>query len=1027
MEEDQDHIRIPVIDKREQIIKESALFAKYAAISQDESFIVIFDNHSKSLTFVENQKVLMESDDFSSWSIAVSNEHQERFRLIAISCISQGDMQDLPGSEKYSSCGFTQIWMIRNDFDIKECNIKIENGGIIQFLSEDDEFTLIMLKGNGIYKYRLSYLSVYTRFQHEILVLNYPERIINALKYNCSDSIMNHKTVPPSDVIHEYLLRCLSSHYLLVDTSDNDSNKNIELYNLKTNQLMNIFKRYKFVLSILDRENPGSFTISSDEKLLAYVSGNGIKIYLIENGLELSSLSCKKSGLYDVEFMKFVFNNEKLLIFKGDRTAAVWDIFNSVREFIEFIPLEKATSSGLVKHMTRIVIGPMLENESFKVLNIRPSFDDDQIVWDRLVLNEHLKRSGFDSDWKELNPSECIITDSLPYAPYAYGINENDKQLLTDLNDSDLKYYLGIEPWAIHPAERILDTYVKPRLQFPRYVIYLDVEKQARLLIGNNSVQVWRGKKLEFIRIVNYEPDAPEEPYEKFKVNKIRYGIQKFDLSINLEGKTIQIKIEHENDIIQIVKNAIKALKYLDSQNKSVNITISDKLTKFKEIVQQTRNIIIRFITLYPNLWRLIDFRCKLMTEFINIRDFSLITHILFNKENASANDSEKSKLKNTISKYSSKTLNKNEKERPLHSWQVPLKEILLDIGSNIDATMLILFLEYYSNNAMDNIGWMNVVSEIIPELYERKYGLDMSSFKFYEIKKHSEDFLKVFIPITQLIPRDANLNLINISDNEIPYIRMVPLTDFTTNKENQSTPSNFKKIITKLFLPRKFSSTKNEDYSPFIRIIKLAKKDDPFYENPSMEATTNMMWHFSKDYWHRILYNFVIYFLAYSIFSWAYIVRLEIYGVAKCLYMINHVMISIKSFLIVFALSIIGMGHALATFYWDSTQFNFWNFWPLIIIFGFLIVIILEVIIMGSFIGVELSNAEKNSKHSVLQIQNAFIYNYACLEDSSLTWNEKSVELDSERLIRLEKKYELDLNEEYDIDINDDIQFFCA
>ncbi|CAG8729413.1 706_t:CDS:2, partial [Dentiscutata heterogama] len=44
-----------------------------------------------------------------------------------------------------------------------------------------------------------------------------------------------------------------------------------------------------------------------------------------------------------------------------------------------------------------------------------------------------------------------------------------------------------------------------------------------------------------------------------------------------------------------------------------------------------------------------------------------------------------------------------------------------------------------------------------------------------------------------------------------------------------------------------------------------------------------------------------------------------------------------------------------------------------------------MEVIIMGSFIGVELSNAEKNSKRGVLQIQNAFIYNYACLEDSSL------------------------------------------
>ena len=66
--------------------------------------------------------------------------------------------------------------------------------------------------------------------------------------------------------------------------------------------------------------------------------------------------------------MKFIFNNEKLLIFKDDRTVAVWDIFNSVREFIEFIPFEKDTSSGLVKKMARIVIDPILREDPFMIL-----------------------------------------------------------------------------------------------------------------------------------------------------------------------------------------------------------------------------------------------------------------------------------------------------------------------------------------------------------------------------------------------------------------------------------------------------------------------------------------------------------------------------------------------------------------------------------------------------------------------------------------------------------------------------------
>ncbi|CAG8856263.1 39743_t:CDS:1, partial [Gigaspora margarita] len=79
-------------------------------------------------------------------------------------------------------------------------------------------------------------------------------------------------------------------------------------------------KRYKFGLSILDCEKPGSFAVSSDEKLLAYIARRNIKLYLIENSLELSSLLYKDSGMFNVDFMKFVFNNEKLLIFKDDKT-----------------------------------------------------------------------------------------------------------------------------------------------------------------------------------------------------------------------------------------------------------------------------------------------------------------------------------------------------------------------------------------------------------------------------------------------------------------------------------------------------------------------------------------------------------------------------------------------------------------------------------------------------------------------------------------------------------------------------------
>ncbi|CAG8770374.1 5126_t:CDS:2, partial [Gigaspora rosea] len=314
----------------------------------------------------------------------------------------------------------------------------------------------------------------------------YPERIVDALKYNSSDYINKILIVPQSDTIRRYFLRCLNGPYLLIDTSGRDPNKNIELYDLRTNQLMNVFKRYKFFLSILDREKPGVFAVSSDEKLLAYVAGPDIKIYLIENGLELSSLSCKNGGMVNVDFMKFVFNNEKLLIFKDEKTVAVWDIFNFVKEFIEFIPLEKYTTAGLVKQMTRIVIDPISENEPFTILNIRSYFNDNQIVWDKLDL--------------KLNPSEHIITDS---KPYAYGINDNNE---------------------IYEQKQYLILMLNSDFYFQDMLSILIQNKKTRLLIGYNTIQVWHKKRLEFISVINDNPETPELPHEKFKVIKLRYA-----------------------------------------------------------------------------------------------------------------------------------------------------------------------------------------------------------------------------------------------------------------------------------------------------------------------------------------------------------------------------------------------------------------------------------------------------------------------------------------------------------------------
>ncbi|CAG8559999.1 11358_t:CDS:2, partial [Scutellospora calospora] len=645
--------------------------------------------------------------------------------------------------------------------------------------------------------------------------------------------------------------------------------------------------------------------------------------------------------------------------------------------------------------------------------------------------------------------------------------------------------------------------------------------RQKKLLIGNNTIQVWDEKKLDFICIINKNPNEPEEPHEKFQVIKIRHGPNKFDIILKERNndKDIRVKIEHEDDIINIVRNAIDALKYLDTQSKSVNLAVGGKRSTFNDIVGQTRNIVKRFITLYPNSWRLLDFRYnnKNSSDYDPEKCISQILNVI--TANNADESNMKTKLKSIISKHSSKIYENAEQNRPLHSWLVPLDSLIPDYQKNIkskeekkptkeihiDITMLTYFLEYYSNNAMDNIGWMRIVAEVIPVLYEMKYGdknygwyaqeffyktcfgaksLDFSSLKFHEVKKSSKNSLKVFIPITQLVPHDTDLVLKNISDDEIPYIRMVPLVDFTTNKDNLPAPTQIKKYLIKLFLPGKYSSIKNEDYSYFIRLLKVIEEDDSFYDSPSMEAIMNWMWYSSKYHWHHTLHIYVVYLLSYSIISWAYVAHLEVFqfsfhGKQYALDLFNW-MDNIAIFLPFILSNYFLMGfYSMENGFKNSTTTQvsvFLTFMSILFLWyelGHALFVLLgypeyislsqapdtyDVVdpdlnsneslytmvgevpdnpfsnLFSSIIAVynwdsipnAFSNAERDSRRGVLRLQKELIYDYACLEGSSLTsktnnfdtlfkdklnvryicfldepdltntWNEKSIELGS-------------------------------
>ncbi|RIB26872.1 hypothetical protein C2G38_2063695 [Gigaspora rosea] len=177
---------------------------------------------------------------------------------------------------------------------------------------------------------------------------------------------------------------------------------------------------------------------------------------------------------------------------------------------------------------------------------------------------------------------------------------------------------------------------------------------------------------------------------------------------------TKEIEMGCDDDIIHTVIEACHTLKFLNSIYRgtyidyNISLVFKDCQLKFLEIVEQTRNIIIRFIQLYPTSWRLLDVRYDLLGILIEADEKLLINFILFD---------ERHKGSLHMPQYSSWFGRTN-----------TISRVFSRGPRYIDPIYLGYLLEYYSNKAVENIGWMITVGEIIPKLYNQYEEL----YKFY-------------------------------------------------------------------------------------------------------------------------------------------------------------------------------------------------------------------------------------------------------------------------------------------------------
>ncbi|RIB25573.1 hypothetical protein C2G38_2165562 [Gigaspora rosea] len=655
-----------------------------------------------------------------------------------------------------------------------------------------------------------------------------------------------------------------------------------------------------------------------------------------------------------------------------------------------------------------------------------------------------------------------------------------NKNNIRDLHTKESKldeYYHILEPWLLYEDKR--HSY---------YSFYLDEKKEKLLLIGNHTIQVWHDQRsekgpkkrsLEFIHVpLSHLPFNCEQSflvamnYEQYKIKviDINYCLGKFKLNFqieniqieniegksfklkmavdkndtmnvdkndtknvdkeyniqieNIEDKSFQIKMADKNDTMNVVKYACYSLKYLSSYKK---FELHFKNKKFADIIKQTQKIILRFIKLHPTEWRLLDIRYDLMSVLIEAKEYKLVKDILSSKE------------------WLHIPLNIPWEDEKIISWE----------DKKDEKKKYYSYCPFRAKDDKENIGWMNTVVDIIPELYKCKEDksekenhksekenhnigwvnkvkdirsklfksnkierekekaesyiyyaqklfyhpcfyekqLNIVSFKFLEISPKANGLLKVFIPITQLIPQDFKLNLQDIDYNTIVNIRMV---NFTTNKKIfDIREKNFVDYLKDIISPFQFSSLEKDDYSPFIKLIENENDNvrEILYENPSMGAVMNWMWYCSKFYWSRSLFTLLGYpfYIGLNQSPTTYEVT---EGNDAAYTMTGEEPDNPFSNII---------GSIVAVYDWSSISLDSWNFWPLTIISlicSFVFVIILQNIII-SYMSDAFSDAVKDSNRGLYRFQIDFIHDLALLE-KSLGFNN----LDSKFKDKIRAKY---------------------
>ncbi|RIA85727.1 hypothetical protein C1645_830367 [Glomus cerebriforme] len=940
----------------------------YVALSQDGHEVALF-NSSKLEISTCTIDTLNEPEQFiykpfqevssrlinTTWSLSISNKLANGEILIALSCFNKNNhlmqkdskqhletlkrqsinsvllgtnnsnesLSELESGKAMKGFNYTWIFSTLNKERIRTTIDGL--GGITKFLDTSSSYkqTIIVIHHYGITKANipLNYRKYQSPFHYDslrkrILTL-YDKNLNNTTEFYFPSSVSNQIDNEVNNPQLSLFYKNIKKNYLFIQDFKMDKSNLLECYNLggcNCGELINSFTINSDKHNIPDSYFRKTFKIdmiveiSKNEKLLAYHNRyfkNIITLYLMESSLEICTK--KFTSIQSIHHIQFICNDEKLLIIgeqetrenheveidlsktiikkrsiKTEQVFIVWDLFssNSEEDSVK-ITRDSLNLLDIFQHYHSYA------NSNGNVIYINPEDGTVNSLFDHPDLINVLKTPSKNS----LNPIDVVMVQEISGNIQIHPVFHFDRML--DINTLEKEVMVSIEPWIHSNTTQML--------------VFLNEDKTLRVIIGAYSIQVWRNKPSRKQPFLEY---IWSRNHQKIEIKSLSVGRNEFLIEFTLvrSEKMRSLKFMENEEIIQIhwphvliLKDACVALEYYIHADEHISSIF------FDGIRTQIQRIVKSFIRDYPIIFQLTDIRYDIMGNLIRGNCVSIIKKILYKLSKSSEAN---------LKAMNTRTDNNLHFPR-LYSWDsnFPKKndlEVAIESITGVhrkDTLIVGYLLDYYSDNAVKNSGWMVTVSQSLPYLYdhhldyyirellykpcfgkEQSY-VDQSLVSSYELEKgyhkdahamyvHQGLQKKPNIMISKFTDKfvDASKKLkqsfLNIGKNDpsvITKLNIVPLPNFFVYpkylpKEDGISLNKYYiwRILKIFFWPHGYIKLEDEQYSPFLRVL-VRDNRTTIFSNPSFAALIDYKWRKAQLHFLRDMLVYFIFALSFS------------------------------------------------------------------------------------------------------------------------------------------------------------------